>query len=96
METNETGHDTPAPADPDVEVGGIAVDRLRSIIERWERLDEEKRAIAADQKDIMSEAKSAGFCVRTIRAVIALRKKEPAEAEELETMLDLYKRALGL
>jgi uncharacterized protein (UPF0335 family) len=83
-------------ADPDPEVGGIAVDRLRSIIERIERLEEERKALANDIKDIYGEAKSAGFDVKVVRQLISLRKKEPAEVEEQETLLDLYKRALGM
>lgn len=82
--------------DPDPEVGGIAVDRLRSIIERVERLEEERKALAGDIKDIFSEAKSAGFDVKVIKHIISLRKKEPAEVEEQETLLDLYRRALGM
>ena len=81
-------------ADP--EVGGIAADRLRSIIERIERLEEERKALAGDIKDIFAEAKSAGFDVKVVRQLIAIRKKEPAEVEEQETLLDLYKRALGM
>lgn len=83
-------------ADPDPEVGGIAVDRLRSIIERVERLEEERKALAGDIKDIMSEAKSAGFDVKIIKQIIAIRKMEPADVEEQETILDLYRRALGM
>ncbi|WP_242662570.1 DUF2312 domain-containing protein [Teichococcus deserti] len=83
-------------ADPDPEVGGIAVDRLRSIIERVERLEEERKALADDIKDIFGEAKSAGFEVKVIRQIIRLRKQEPAEVEEQETLLDLYRRALGM
>lgn len=78
------------------DVGGIAADRLRSIVERIERLDEERRALANDIKDIYAEAKSAGFEPKVIRAIITLRKKEPAELEEQETLLDLYRRALGM
>ena len=80
----------------DTEVGGIAVDRLRSIIERVERLEEERKALAGDIKDIFSEAKSAGFDVKVIRQLISLRKKEPSEVEEQESLLDLYSRALGM
>ncbi len=76
--------------------GGIAADRLRSIIERIERLEEERKALANDVKDIFLEAKSAGFDVNVVRQVIALRKKEPAEVEEQQTLLDLYCRALGM
>lgn len=78
------------------EVGGIAADRLRSIIERVERLEEEKKALSSDIKDIMAEAKSAGFDVKVIRQVLRIRKQEPADVEEQETLLDLYRRALGM
>ena len=82
--------------DPDPQVGGIAVDRLRSLIERVERLEEERKALSSDIKDIYSEAKSAGFDVAVLKTLIRIRKKEPAEVEEQETLLDLYKRALGM
>jgi uncharacterized protein (UPF0335 family) len=81
-------------ADP--EAGGIAADRLRSIIERIERLEEERKALAGDIKDIYTEAKSAGFDVKVIRQLISIRRKEPAEVEEQETLLDVYRRALGM
>jgi len=80
----------------DTQVGGIAADRLRSIIERYERLDEEKKALSSDQKDIMTEAASAGFDVKVIRQLIRLRKMDPNVAEEMESLLDVYKRALGM
>ena len=80
----------------DAAVGGIAADRLRSIIERVERLEEERKALAGDIKDIFTEAKSAGFDVKVIRQIIRLRKLEPAEVEEQETLLDIYRRALGI
>ncbi len=83
-------------ADTDTAVGGIAADRLRSIIERVERLEEERKALAGDIKDIFTEAKSAGFDVKVIRQIIRLRKLEPAEVEEQETLLDIYRRALGI
>ncbi|MBO1081519.1 DUF2312 domain-containing protein [Roseomonas haemaphysalidis] len=83
-------------ADPESEVGGIAADRLRSIIERVERLEEERKALADDIKDIFAEAKSAGFEVKVIRQIIRIRKQEPADVEEQETLLDLYRRALGM
>ena len=78
------------------EVGGIAADRLRSIIERIERLEEERKAISGDIKDIFAEAKSAGFDVKVLRQLIAIRRKDPGEVEEQESLLDLYKRALGM
>ncbi len=82
--------------DGDSAVGGIAADRLRSIIERVERLEEERKALAGDIKDIFTEAKSAGFDVKVIKKIIQLRKQEPAEVEEQETLLDIYRRALGM
>ena len=78
------------------ETGGIAADRLRSIIERIERLEEERKALGSDIKDIYSEAKSAGFDVKIVRQLIRIRKQEPAEVEEQETLLDIYRRALGM
>ena len=80
----------------DSAVGGIAADRLRSIIERVERLEEERKALAGDIKDIFTEAKSAGFDVKVIRQIIRQRKQEPSEVEEQETLLDIYRRALGM
>ncbi len=81
---------------PQTETGGIAADRLRSIIERIERLEEERKALGSDIKDIYSEAKSAGFDVKIVRQLIRIRKQEPAEVEEQETLLDIYRRALGM
>lgn len=80
----------------DTKPGGIAADRLRSIIERVERLEGEKKALSSDVKDIFLEAKSAGFDVAVIRALLRIRKAEPAEVEEQETLLDIYRRALGM
>ncbi len=80
----------------DAKIGGIAVDRLRSLIERIERLEEERKALGNDIKDIYGEAKSAGFDVKVLRQIIRLRKQEPAEIEEQETLLDVYRRALGM
>ena len=83
-------------ATEEAKVGGIAVDRLRSLIERIERLEEERKALGNDIKDIYGEAKSAGFDVKVLRTIIRLRKQEPAEIEEQETLLDVYRRALGM
>lgn len=76
--------------------GDIAANRLRSIVERVERLEEERKALTGDIKDIYAEAKSAGFDVAVLRRLVAMRKKEPAEVEEQETLLDVYRRALGM
>lgn len=87
----------PADAKPgEVKTGGIAADRLRSLVERIERLEEERKALANDIKDIYAEAKSAGFDVKVLRQLIRIRKQEPAEVEEQETLLDVYRRALGM
>jgi uncharacterized protein (UPF0335 family) len=82
--------------EPTDQAVGIAADRLRSIVDRIERLEEERKAIGSDIKDIFTEAASAGFDVKVLRQLIALRRKEPAEAEEQETMLGVYKRSLGM
>ncbi|MBA5724754.1 MULTISPECIES: DUF2312 domain-containing protein [Bombella] len=76
--------------------GGIAVDRLRSIIDRVERLEEERKALGSDIRDVFQEAKSAGFDVKVVKQLLKLRKQEPAEVEEQETLLDIYRRALGM
>ena len=76
--------------------GNIAGDRLRSLIDRIERIEEERKALGSDIKDIYAEAKSAGFDVKVLRTIIRLRKQEPAEIEEQETLLDVYRRALGM
>ena len=78
------------------DVGGVAADQLRSYIERVERLEEEKSGIAADIKDVFAEAKGNGFDVKTMRQIIRLRKLEEIDRQEQETLLDLYKRALGM
>jgi uncharacterized protein (UPF0335 family) len=74
----------------------IAGDRLRSIVERIERLEEERKALGSDIKDIYAEAKSAGFDIKVLRQLIRIRKQEPAEIEEQETLLDVYRRAIGM
>lgn len=77
-------------------VGGVAVDQLRSIIERVEKLEEEKTAIGSDIKDVFAEAKGNGFDVKAIRSIIRLRKMDANERDEQETILDTYMRALGM
>lgn len=71
-------------------------DRLRLLIERWERLDEEKKGIAEDQKDVMLEAKATGYDPKIIRKVIAIRKMQPHDRTEMEALLATYLRALGM
>lgn len=83
-------------AEKDAEVGGIAVDRLRSLIERIERLQEEAQGIASDIRDIFAEAKSAGFDVKIMRECIKQRKMNAADRDEQEYLLETYKKALDL
>ena len=73
----------------------VAADRLRSFIERVERLEEEKAAIMNDAKEVFAEAKGEGFDVKTLRQIIRLRKMDSAERQEREALLDLYLAALG-
>ena len=74
----------------------FAQGQLRSLIERIERLEEEKKAIAADIKEIYGEAKANGFDIKIMRKVVSLRKKDIAERQEEEAILDLYLGALGM
>ena len=78
------------------DVGGVAADQLRAIVERIERLEEEKKALADDIREVYAEAKGSGFDTKIIRKVIGLRKRDRAELDEEETILDLYLRALGM
>lgn len=77
-------------------VGGVAVDQLKSIIARVEKLEEEKSGIAADIRDVFAEAKGNGFDVKAIRTILKMRKMDAAEREEQETILDVYLNALGM
>jgi uncharacterized protein (UPF0335 family) len=83
-------------SEEEIRSGGVAVDRLRSLVERIERLEEERKALGSDIKDIFHEAKSVGFDVKVLRQLIRIRKMEAAEVEEQEGMLDTYRRALGM
>jgi uncharacterized protein (UPF0335 family) len=79
-----------------VDVGGVSADQLRSFIERIERLEDEKATLAADIREIYSEAKGTGFDVKIIRQVVRLRKMDQSDRREQEEVLDLYKRALDI
>lgn len=83
------GEDTP-------ETYRVAADELRQFIERFERLEAEKRDIADQQKEVMAEAKGRGYDTKVMRKVIALRKRDSADIAEEEAVLDLYKQALGM
>ena len=74
----------------------ISAERLRSLVERIERLNEERKALGEDIKDIYAEAKSAGFDVKAMRQIIRMRTWEPAELENHEQLVDVYRRALGM
>ena len=78
------------------DIAGIAGDRLRSLIERIERLEEEKRTLAADIKEVYAEAKGTGFDTKIMRQVIRMRKLDKADFQEQEAMLDLYLTAMDM
>jgi uncharacterized protein (UPF0335 family) len=77
-------------------VGMVARDQLRSIVERIERLEEEKQAIAGDIRDVYGEAKANGFDVKALRTIVRLRKQDPDKREEEEAVLTTYLGALGM
>jgi len=77
-------------------VGTIAEDRLRSLVERIERLEEEKAALAADIREVYAEAKGAGFDTRIMRHVVRLRKMQPHDRIEQQELIALYQQALGM
>ena len=78
------------------DVGGVAADQLRSIIERIERLEEDKKAIADDIKEVVGEARSNGYDVKALRTILKIRKMDKADRQEQEYMVDLYLHALGM
>lgn len=78
------------------DTGGIASDQIRSIVERIERLEEEKQAIADDVKEVYAEAKANGFDTKVLRQIVRIRKQDTAERQEQEALLDLYLHALGM
>jgi len=87
---------TPASVTNSSDVGGVAGDRLRSFIERIERLEEEKAGLAADIRDIYAEAKGEGYDVKVMRKIIGLRKMDKGDRQEQEELLELYKAAIGM
>ncbi|MEM0976061.1 MAG: DUF2312 domain-containing protein [Pseudomonadota bacterium] len=74
----------------------VAADELRAFIERYERLEAEKKDLMDQQKEVMAEAKGRGYDTRALRQIVNLRKKDPQEVSEQEAVLDLYKSALGM
>jgi uncharacterized protein (UPF0335 family) len=78
------------------DIGGVAADRLKTIVERIERLEEEKSALTADIREVYAEAKGTGFDVKALRQIVRLRKMDQSDREHQEEMLDLYRRVLNL
>lgn len=78
------------------DVHGVARDQLRTIIERIERLEEEKAALTADIREVYAEAKGNGFDVKTLRSVVRLRKQDTSERQEQQALLETYLHALGM
>jgi uncharacterized protein (UPF0335 family) len=78
------------------DTGGVSGQRLKAFIERIERLEEEKAALAEDIKDIFAESKAVGFDTKIMRKVIRLRKMDKEKRQEEEELLELYKAAIGL
>ena len=74
----------------------VTADELRQFVERYERLEAEKRDLADQQKELMAEAKGRGYDTKVLRKVIALRKREPDDIAEEEAVLDMYRQALGM
>lgn len=80
----------------DVAQTGVAAEELKQFIERVERLEEEKAGIASDIKDVFAEMKGRGFDTKAVRKIIGIRKKDHAERQEEEAILELYLQALGM
>ncbi len=76
--------------------GPVSADRLKSFVDRIEKLEEERKSIGADIRDVYSEAKGVGYDVKTLRKIAALRRMDAADRAEQETLLDTYKHALGM
>jgi uncharacterized protein (UPF0335 family) len=76
--------------------GNVAADQLRLFIERIERLEEEKKGIADDVKDVYLEAKANGYDTKTMRAIVRLRRMEKHARDEMDALLETYRNALGL
>ncbi len=80
----------------DVAETGVAAEELKQFVERIERLEEEKAGIAGDIKDVFAEMKGRGFDTKAVRSILRIRKKDHAERQEEEAMLELYMQALGM
>ena len=80
----------------DLAEGSVAADELRLLIERIERLEEEKKGIADDVRDVYAEAKARGYDTKTMRSIVRLRKMETHQRQEMDALLETYRAALGL
>ena len=78
------------------DAGGVAAERLRAFVERVERLEAEKTALAADVREVYAEAKGAGFDVKALRQIVRLRKIDPADRRQQDELLSVYLNALGM
>ena len=76
--------------------GGVAADQLRAFVERIERLEEKKKSISDDIKDVYAEAKGNGYDVKVMRQVVRMRKQDSNERQEMDALLDLYLHSLGM
>lgn len=74
----------------------VAAGEIRAFVERFERLEAEKKDAAEQQREVMAEAKGRGYCTKSLRKIVALRKKDPAVISEEQAVLDLYTAALGM
>jgi len=74
----------------------VTADELRQFVERYERLEQEKKDIADQQKEVMAEAKGRGYDTKVLRKIVTMRKREPDDIAEEEAVLELYKEALGM
>lgn len=91
------GHNSKeAPEEDTLETGGVSGKRLRSFIERLERLEEEIKDSREDFKEVIAEAKGVGFDTKIIRKILKLRKMDPEKRQEEEAILDLYKSSIGM
>lgn len=96
MPTADSAEDTRLDTATGSEALGVTADRLRSFIERIERLEEEKQALADDIKEVFAEAKATGFDVKTMRKIIRMRKQDLDQRKEEEALLETYLAALGM
>jgi uncharacterized protein (UPF0335 family) len=86
---------SPAPAERAPDTGGVAAERLRSFVQRIERLEEDKAALGQDLREVYAEAKGEGFDTKVLRKLIGLRRRDPRQRREEDELLELYLSALG-